>query len=113
MQSAANLPETNTVLGQPQLVVDGNQNPLLKVNGASATAWQYTLATLSSLNYQVVSKADQGYEATIQIDKQNYLLKLSTAGTSNTIALFKLDTTFAAPAVATEVLTQISQHGPA
>jgi len=113
MQSAANLPETNTVLGQPQLVVDGNQNPLLKVNGASATAWQYTLATLSSLNYQVVSKADHGYEATIQIDKQNYLLKLSTAGTSNTIALFKLDTTFADPAVATEVLTQISQNWPA
>ena len=104
----------NTIaLGQPQLLVDGNQNPLLKVNGASATAWQYTLATLSSLNYQVVSKADHGYEATIQIDKQNYLLKLSTAGTSNTIALFKLDTTFADPAVATEVLTQISQNWPA
>jgi hypothetical protein len=47
------------------------------------------------------------------VENQSYLLKLSTAGSNNTVALFKLDTTFADPAVATEVLTQISQNWPA
>lgn len=114
MQSSGN-PAANTTatLGRPQLVMDGNKNPLLKVDGPTATAWQYTFATLSSLNYKVVSQADNGYEATIKVGDQNYLLKLSAVGTSNTVALFKLDTTFADQATATEVLTQIYQNWPA
>lgn len=104
---------TATSLGRPQLVMDGNKNPLLKVDGPTATAWQYAFATVSSLNYKVISQADHGYEATIQVGEQNYLLKLTAVGSSNTIALFKLDTTFADPAVATEVLAQIYQNWPA
>ena len=104
----------NTIaLGQPQLLVDGNKNPLLKVEGSSTAVWQYTLATLGSLNYKVVKQAENGYEATIRVDDQNYVLKLSAVGPSNTVALFKLDTTFADPTVATEVLTQIHQNWPA
>jgi len=91
----------------------GNKNPLLKVDGPTAGAWQYTFATLSSLNYKVISQAENGYEATIKVGDQNYLLKLSAVGSSNTVALFKLDTTFADPAVAAEVLTQIYQNWPA
>ena len=114
MQSSGNpAASTTATLGRPQLVMDGNKNPLLKVDGPTATAWQYTFATLSSLNYQVVSQADHGYEATIKVGDQNYLLKLSAVGTSNTVALFKLDTTFADPAVAAEVLTQSYQNWPA
>ncbi len=114
MQAASNTTEaTATSLGRPQLVMDGNKNPLLKVEGPTASAWQYTFATVSSLNYKVISQADHGYEATIQVDGQNYLLKLSAVGSSNTIALFKLDTTFADPKVATEVLAQIYQNWPA
>ncbi len=104
----------NTIaLGQPQLLVDGNKNPLLKVEGSSTAVWQYTLATLGSLNYKVVKQAENGYEATIRVDDQNYVLKLSAVGSNNTVALFKLDTTFADPTVATEVLTQIHQNWPA
>ena len=114
MQTASTTTEaTATTLGRPQLVMDGNKNPLLKVEGPTATAWQYAFATVSSLNYQVISQADHGYEATIKVGEQNYLLKLSAVGSSNTIALFKLDTTFAEPAVATEVLSQIYQNWPA
>ena len=51
--NTADLTETNTV-GKPQLVTDGNLNPLLKIEGNSATIWQYTLATLSSLNHSIV-----------------------------------------------------------
>ena len=114
MQSSGNpAASTTATLGRPQLVMDGNKNPLLKVDGPTATAWQYTFATLSSLNYKVVSQAENGYEATIKVGDLNYLLKLSAIGTSNTVALFKLDTTFADQATATEVLTQIYQNWPA
>ena len=114
MQSSGNpAASTTATLGRPQLVMDGNKNPLLKVDGPTATAWQYTFATLSSLNYKVVSQAENGYEATIKVGDQNYLLKLSAVGTSNTVALFKLDTTFADQATATEVLAQIYQNWPA
>ena len=114
MQSSGNpAASTTATLGRPQLVMDGNKNPLLKIDGPTAAAWQYTFATLSSLNYKVVSQAENGYEATIKVGDQNYLLKLSAVGTSNTVALFKLDTTFADQATATEVLTQIYQNWPA
>ena len=114
MQSSGNpAASTTATLGRPQLVMDGNKNPLLKVDGPTAAAWQYTFATLSSLNYKVISQAENGYEATIKVGDQNYLLKLSAVGTSNTVALFKLDTTFADQATATEVLTQIYQNWPA
>ena len=113
MQNSANSTANATSVGRPQLVTDGNKNPLLKVEGPTASAWQYTFATLSSLNYKVVSQAENGYEATIKVGDQNYLLKLSAVGSSNTVALFKLDTTFADPAVAAEVLTQIYQNWPA
>lgn len=111
--TASSTENTTTTLGRPQLVMDGNKNPLLKVEGSTAAAWQYTFATLNSLNYKVISQADHGYEATITVNDQNYLLKLSAVGSSNTVALFKLDTTFADPAVATEVLSQIYQNWPA
>ena len=114
MQSSGNpAASTTATLGRPQLVMDGNKNPLLKVDGPTATAWQYTFATLSSLNYKVVSQAENGYEATIKVGDQNYLLKLSAVGPSNTVALCKLDTTVADQATATEVLTQIYQNWPA
>ncbi|RZF57072.1 lipoprotein-34 precursor (NlpB) [Acinetobacter halotolerans] len=110
---ASNVEDTVATLGRPQLVMDGNRNPLLKVEGPTAAAWQYTFATLNSLNYKVISQSNNGYEATIQVDNQSYLLKLSAVGSSNTVALFKLDTTFAEQAIATEVLTQIYQNWPA
>lgn len=114
LKATSNTPEVAaTTLGRPQLVMDGNKNPLLKVEGPTAAAWQYAFATLSSLNYQVIAQASNGYEATIKVGDQNYLLKLSAVGSNNTIALFKLDTTFADTAVATEVLNQIYQNWPA
>ncbi len=114
MQTAASNPDDNVVtLGRPQLVMDGNRNPLLKVEGPTAEAWQYTFATLNSLNYKVISQANNGYEATIQVDNQTYVLKLSAVGSNNTIALFKPDATFADQAIATEVLAQIYQNWPA
>lgn len=101
------------VLGKPQLVTDGNQNPLLKIDGNPATIWQYTLATLSSLNHAIVDQSKDRYQLTIQVDQQTYVLRLSPAGSSNTLAVFNPDNSFADHEQAAQLLNQIYQNWPA
>lgn len=100
-------------IGQLQQITDGNQNPLLKIDGNSATIWQYTLATLSSLNYPIVSQNKDRYEVSVKIDQQIYKVRLSAVGSSNSLAVFNSDNTFANKEIAAEVLTQIYQNWPA
>lgn len=108
----AELTESNAV-GKPQLVTDGNLNPLLKIDGNSATIWQYTLATLSSLNHSVVAQNKNRYEVTIRVDQQTYVLRLSSVGSSNNLAVFNADNSFADREKAAELLNQIYQNWPA
>lgn len=103
----------SSVIGALQMVTDGNGNPLIKVDGNSDTIWKYSIATLNSLNHQVVSLSKNAYEATIRIDQQTYVLRLTAVGNSNNIALFKPDNNFADTALASELLTQILQNWPA
>lgn len=105
--------EGTTAMGRPQLVVDGNKNPLLQISGPTADIWQYTVATLSSLNYKVLGENKAGYEATIKVGEQSYVLKLTGVGNTHNLALFNPDNSFADPAKATEVLNQIYQNWPA
>ena len=108
----AELTESNAV-GKPQLVTDGNLNPLLKIDGNSATIWQYTLATLSSLNHSIVAQSKNATDVTIKIDQKSYVLRLSSVGSSNSLAVFNTDNTFADKQVAAELLAQIYQNWPA
>ncbi|WP_455598025.1 lipoprotein-34 precursor (NlpB) [Acinetobacter pecorum] len=110
--SAADLTETNSI-GKPQLVTDGNLNPLLKIEGNSATIWQYTLATLSSLNHSIVAQNKDRYEITVKVDQQTYVLRLSSVGSSNNLAVFNADNSFADREKAAELLNQIYQNWPA
>ncbi|MEB7640426.1 lipoprotein-34 precursor (NlpB) [Acinetobacter pittii] len=103
--------ETATALGSPQLVTDGNKNPLLKVDGNTAEIWQYTKATLSTLNFNIIAQGSN--QATIKVNDNTYVLKLTGVGSSHTLALFNVDNTFASPDVAAEVLNQIYQNWPA
>lgn len=100
-----------TALSRPQLVTDGNKNPLLKIDGTPADAWQYTMATVSTLNYSIIAQGKN--EVTIKVNEQTYVLKLTAVGTSNNLALFNMDNNFANPEVAAEVLNQIYQNWPA
>lgn len=100
-------------VSRPQLVRDGNQNPLLKIDGNSATIWQYTLATLSSLNYSIVGQSKNRYEATIKVDQQIYVLRLTSVGSSNNLAVFNADNSFADQEKAADLLAQIYQNWPA
>lgn len=103
--------QTTTALGRPQLVTDGNKNPLLKVDGNTTEIWQYTKATLSTLNYNILAQGSN--QATIKVNDNTYVLKLTGVGSSHTLALFNVDNTFASPDVAAEVLNQIYQNWPA
>ena len=103
--------QTSTALGRPQLVTDGNKNPLLKVDGNTTEIWQYTKATLSTLNYNIIAQGSN--QATIKVNDNTYVLKLTGVGSSHTLALFNVDNTFASPDVAAEVLNQIYQNWPA
>lgn len=103
--------QTSTALGRPQLVTDGNKNPLLKVDGNTTEIWQYTKATLSTLNFNIIAQGSN--QATIKVNDNTYVLKLTGVGSSHTLALFNVDNTFASPDVAAEVLNQIYQNWPA
>lgn len=111
--NAAQMTSTSDVeLGRPQLVQDGNRNPLLRVQGSSSEVWRYTLAALNSLNYKV-TPTKTNYQTTIQVNDKSYVLKLNAIGSNHTIALFNADNSFADREVAAEVLTQIYQNWPA
>ena len=103
----------NESVGRPQLLTDGNGNPLIKIDGNSATIWQYTLATLSSLNIKANSQSKSGFETTFKVDNQTYILKLNSVGSSNTLALLNADNSFADKEKAAELLSQIYQNWPA
>lgn len=111
--SLINSQDDNTNVSRPQLVRDGNQNPLLKIDGNSATIWQYTLATLSSLNHTIVGQSKNRYEVTIKVDQKVYVLRLTSVGSSNNLAVFNADNSFADQEIAAELLTQIYQNWPA
>jgi len=114
LSTSANQASTsNESVGRPQFLTDGNGNPLIKIDGNSATIWQYTLATLSSLNQKVNGQSKKANEAIVKIDNQTYVLKLNSVGASNTIALFNADNSFADKEKAAELLSQIYQNWPA
>ena len=100
-------------LGRPQLVKDGNGNPLIKIDGKSATIWQYTLATMNSLNHPLVNANKNGTDAAFKVGDQTYVVKLTSVGTSNNIAVFNADGSFADPEKSADLLAQIYQNWPA
>ncbi len=109
--SADTSAQSGSALSRPQLVTDGNKNPLLKIDGSTAEIWQYTKATLSTLNYNIIAQGSN--QATIKVNDKTYVLKLTGVGSSHSLALFNPDNTFASPDVAAEVLNQIYQNWPA
>lgn len=104
---------TSMSMSRPRLVTDGNKNPLLQIDGPSEAVWQYTMATLSSMNYTVIAQDKNAYQATIKVGEQVFVLRLTAVGTSNNLALFTPSNSFADTATANQVLNQINQNWPA
>ena len=102
-----------TTTSRPTPLVDGNQNPLLKMEGETSEVWQYTLATLSSLNYPVTISNKDRYQASVQVDSKAVVIKLTSLGSTQTLAVFNTDGSFANQELAAQLLTQIYQNWPA
>lgn len=100
-------------VGRPQQLVDGSQNPMLNIEGQATTVWQYTLATLSSLNYKVLSQSPSKYEVTVDINGNTYLLRLIPVGNGNNLAVFNPDNSHADQQISADLLAQIYQNWPA
>jgi uncharacterized lipoprotein len=105
--------EDTISMGRPQLLSDGNKNPLLSIQGQTSEVWQYTLATLSSLNYKVLRQNSSNFEASIQVDQKTYILRLTAVGSTNSLAIFNADNSFAEQTAAADLLAQIYQNWPA
>jgi uncharacterized lipoprotein len=105
--------EVTNEIGRPQLLTDGNQNPLLNIQGTSSEVWQYTVATLGSLNHKILSQNAKQYAVTIQIEQSTYVVKLTPVGINNSLAVYNADGSFAEKAIAADLLAQIYQNWPA
>ena len=105
-------PKQQTV-GRPQPLVDDKQNPALRIDGQATAVWQYTLATLSSLNYKALSQSPNKYEVTVQINGNIYVLRLLPVGNSNNLVVFNPDNSYADQQISADLLAQIYQNWPA
>ncbi len=105
--------EQNPHVGRPLLLSDSEDSPLLRIEGPSSTIWQYTQATISTLNYSIIAQGKDGYESTIKVGEDSYVLRLSFfAGRSYDLQLFQLNNQAADANKAKDILTQIYQNWP-
>ncbi|OTG88229.1 lipoprotein-34 precursor (NlpB) [Acinetobacter sp. ANC 4558] len=114
--STAKAPQVSTEtskIARPQPLSDENLNPLLKVDGNSATIWQYTLSALSSLNYPITGQSKNQYEVTVKADGHSYIVKLMPINSSNMLMVFNVDHSVAEQQAAADLLAQIYQNWPA
>ena len=100
-------------VGRPLLLSNNDDFPLLRIEGPSSAIWQYTQATIATLNYPLISQGKDGYESTIKVGEDSYVLRLSFfAGRSYDLQLFQLDNQPANADKAKDILTQIYQNWP-
>ncbi|MCJ8145621.1 lipoprotein-34 precursor (NlpB) [Acinetobacter sp. A3.8] len=103
---------TGTAPSRPQLVQDGNGIPLLKVDGGANQVWEYVTAAVSASNFE--TEAGETPNVTqIRYQDQNYQLRLTPSGASNTLGVYNTDNNFADRDVASEILALIFQNWPA
>lgn len=94
----------------PQLVIDGNGYPIIKVSGDASKIWEIINRTLSVANVDVTSRNVAANRFDVVIDKASYQLRLGRIGNISTVTLQKADGLLADKAVATELLERITQN---
>lgn len=103
---------TGSAPSRPQIVLDGNSIPLLRVDGSSDQVWKYALAALSTSNIRY-DENKAPYQAIVEYNEQKYRLSLTPSGTSNTIGVYDERNHFIDATLANEILTLIHQNWPA
>jgi len=94
----------------PQLVIDGNGFPILKISGDASKIWELINRTLSVANVDVTSRNAAASRFDVVIDKTTYQLRLGRIGNVTTATLQKGDGALADKTVATEFLERITQN---
>ncbi len=94
----------------PQLVIDGNGFPLLKIDGDSSKIWDAINRTLSVANVNVSQRNAATNRFVVMLDNKPYQLILGRIGSTTTVTLQKADETLADNAVATDLLERIERN---
>jgi uncharacterized lipoprotein len=94
----------------PQLVVDGNGFPLLKIDGDSSKIWDAINRSLVVANVNVTQRNAASNRFMLTIDKISYQLRLGRIGGTTTVTLQKPDETLADSAIATDLLERIARN---
>ena len=94
----------------PQLVIDGNGYPILKISGDPLKIWDIINTTLSVANVEVKQRNAAANRFDIVIDQTAYQLRLGRIGNITTATLQKSDDSLADKTTATELLQRITQN---
>jgi uncharacterized lipoprotein len=94
----------------PQLVMDGNGFPLLKIDGDSTKIWDAINRSLIVANVNVTQRNAATNRFMLTIDNVPYQLRLGRIGSTTTVTLQKPDETLADNAIATDLLERIARN---
>lgn len=94
----------------PQLVVDGNGFPLLKIDGDSSKIWDAINRTLSVTNVNVTQRNNAANRFLVTISNVSYQLQLGRIGGTTTVTLQKPDGALADSSIATDLLDRIARN---
>ena len=94
----------------PQLVIDGNGYPILKISGDPTKIWEIINRTLSVANVNVKQRNTAANRFDLMIDNTAYQLRLGRIGNVTTATLQKVDESLADKTVATDLLERITQN---
>jgi uncharacterized lipoprotein len=94
----------------PQLVVDGNGFPLLKIDGDSSKIWDAINRSLSVANVNVTQRDTATNRFNVMIDSVSYQLRLGRIGGTTTVTLQKADESLADKNIAANLLELIARN---
>jgi uncharacterized lipoprotein len=94
----------------PQMVIDGNGYPLLKIDGDSSKIWDAINRSLVVANVDVVQRNTKANRFRITINKISYDLVLGRLGETTTVTLQNTDATLANNTIATDLLDRITRN---
>lgn len=111
VQGAA-LAVTGSAPSKPQVVVDGNGIPLIKIDGSADQVWKYVVAASSAANLKYTDGRSSN-QINVEYQDAIYQVRLTSTGSSNTLGVYNTQNNFVDAKIANEILTLIYQNWPA
>lgn len=96
----------------PTIVIDGNNFPILRIDGSSDRVWESLLQSLKTAPIDVTKNTRATGQIEIRLDEQPYILRLGRSGSATTVSLQDRQDALADPVMTTSLFKQIIQHWP-